>query len=171
MRRCKEQIELTVMSAGPPVGQPEQHVLRAGAAPCGGARRKLYDHKLKPPELTRQLEPQGFLSVNLNSTYYELAQRHAAVPRLTPAQREALAAVGALALGDELRLDIALRPGDLQLLSNFSQLHTRSAFLDPEARARVFALKLPVLDLQLLSNSCQLHTRSAFLDPEARLGV
>ena len=79
--------------------------------------------------------PQGFLSVNLNSTYYELAQRHAEVPRLSAQQREALAAVGALALGDELRLDFVLQPGDLQLLSNFTQLHTRSAFLDPEARS------------------------------------
>ncbi|KAK9840646.1 hypothetical protein WJX81_006750 [Elliptochloris bilobata] len=75
----------------------------------------------------------GFLSTNLNSTYYELAQRHAEVPRMTTKQREALAAVGALALGDELRMDFVLQPGDLQLISNFTQLHTRSAFTDPEA--------------------------------------
>ena len=93
------------------------------------------------------LPRQGFLSINLNSTYYELAQRHAEVPRLSAQQREALAAVGALALGDELRLDFVLQPGDLQLLSNFTQLHTRSAFLDPEARRPAPALRLPLVSV------------------------
>ncbi len=54
---------------------------------------------------------QGFLSTPLTSTYYELAQRHAEVPRMTALQREALAAVSALALGDDLRLDFMLQPG------------------------------------------------------------
>ena len=79
---------------------------------------------------------QGVLSVALKSTYYDLAQRHAEVPRLSALQREALAAVGALALGDGLRLDFALQPGDLQLLSNRTMLHTRSAFTDAQVPAR-----------------------------------
>jgi len=79
---------------------------------------------------------QGVLSVALKSTYYDLAQRHAEVPRLSALQRESLAAVGALALGDGLRLDFALQPGDLQLLSNRTMLHTRSAFTDAQVPAR-----------------------------------
>ncbi len=86
--------------------------------------------RLLPPD------SQGVLSVALKSTYYELAQRHAEVPRLGALQREALAAVGALALGDGLRLDFALQPGDLQLLSNRTQLHTRSAFTDAQVAER-----------------------------------
>lgn len=45
-------------------------------------------------------------------------------------QREALRLYNALALSDRLRLDIMLQPGDIQLLSNHTQLHTRSAFVD-----------------------------------------
>lgn len=63
------------------------------------------------PAIVRNPHAQGFLSTPLTSTYYELAQRHAEVPRMTALQREALAAVSALALGDDLRLDITLQPG------------------------------------------------------------
>jgi hypothetical protein len=54
------------------------------------------------------------------------------VPRLTGAQKEALRLYNALAHSDRLRMDIMLAPGDIQLLSNHTQLHTRSAFTDHE---------------------------------------
>ena len=54
------------------------------------------------------------------------------VPRLTERQKEALRLFNAAALSDKLRLDFLLRPGDIQLLSNHTQLHTRSAFEDHE---------------------------------------
>jgi hypothetical protein len=82
------------------------------------------------------LPVQGFLSSPYTATYYELAQRHAEVPRLTAAQKEALRLYNALALSDRLRLDLLLKPGDIQLLSNHTQLHTRSAFDDYEVRLR-----------------------------------
>ncbi|GBF87480.1 taurine catabolism dioxygenase [Raphidocelis subcapitata] len=72
----------------------------------------------------------GYLSVNFSDNYYHLAQRHAEVPRLTPAQLEAIDLFNELARSDELRLDHLLEPGEIQLLSNHTQLHTRSAFED-----------------------------------------
>lgn len=76
---------------------------------------------------------QGYLSSPYTATYYELAQRHPHVPRLSNAQKEALRLYNALAHSDKLRLDLLLQPGDIQLLSNHTQLHTRSAFEDFEA--------------------------------------
>ena len=77
---------------------------------------------------------QGFLSSPYTATYYKLAQRHADVPRMTEKQYEALRLFNALALSDKLRLDLMLQPGDIQLLSNHTQLHTRSAFVDHPVR-------------------------------------
>ena len=54
------------------------------------------------------------------------------VPRLTEKQKEALRLFNAIALSDKLRIDFLLQPGDIQLLSNHTQLHTRSAFEDYE---------------------------------------
>ena len=49
---------------------------------------------------------------------------------MTEKQFEALRLYNALALSDKLRLDLMLQPGDLQLLSNHTQVHTRSAYVD-----------------------------------------
>eukprot|EP00884_Botryococcus_braunii_P012120 jgi/Botrbrau1/20909/Bobra.0135s0040.1 len=75
---------------------------------------------------------EGFLSVAFYATYYELAQRHVEVPRLTETQKEALRVFSALVGSDRLRLDLSLQPGDLQLLCNHNLVHTRSAFTDYE---------------------------------------
>ena len=72
----------------------------------------------------------GYLSVNYSDNYYLLSQRHAEVPRLTPAHYEAMALFNQLAASDELRLDMMLQPGEIQVLSNHTALHTRSAFED-----------------------------------------
>ena len=53
---------------------------------------------------------------------------------MTEKQYEALRLFNALALSDKLRLDLMLQPGDIQLLSNHTQLHTRSAFVDYPVR-------------------------------------
>ena len=80
---------------------------------------------------------QGFLSSPYTATYYKLAQRHADVPRMTEKQYEALRLYNALALSDKLRLDLMLQAGDIQLLSNHTQIHTRSAFVDHPVRAPI----------------------------------
>ena len=77
---------------------------------------------------------QGYLSVNYSATYYELAQRHPEVPRLTEKQKEALSYFNALARSDDLRMDWTLQPGDIQLLYNHTMLHNRTAFTDHEVQ-------------------------------------
>lgn len=73
---------------------------------------------------------QGGLSINYSDNYYLLSQRHADVPRLTQQHHEAMALFNEIASSDELRLDAMLQPGDIQLLNNHTQLHTRSKFED-----------------------------------------
>lgn len=72
----------------------------------------------------------GYLSINYSDNYYLLSQRHAEVPRLTKAHYEAMELFNQLAASDELRLDHTLQPGEIQVLSNHTQLHTRAAFED-----------------------------------------
>ncbi len=72
--------------------------------------------------------PQGYLSVNFSHNYFTASQRHAAVPRLTPAQLEAIALFEQLAASEELRIDYELAPGDIQLLNNHVCLHARTDF-------------------------------------------
>ena len=64
--------------------------------------------------------------------YYQLCQRHAEVPRLTATQLAAFAEFNRLAALDELRMDLKLQPGDIQLLHNHSIVHCRSGFVDHE---------------------------------------
>ncbi|KIZ05655.1 hypothetical protein MNEG_2302 [Monoraphidium neglectum] len=73
---------------------------------------------------------EGYLSVNYSDNYYLLSQRHAEVPRLTKAHYEAMELFNQLARSDELRQDHMLQPGEIELLSNHTQLHTRAAFED-----------------------------------------
>lgn len=55
-------------------------------------------------------------------------------PPLTDARREALQMIGTLA--EELHLSMAFEPGDIQLLNNFVNIHTRTAFEDWDDPAR-----------------------------------
>ena len=73
---------------------------------------------------------QGGLSINYSDNYYLLSQRHPDVPRLTQQHHEAMALFNEIASSDALRLDSMLQPGDIQLLNNHTQLHTRSKFED-----------------------------------------
>lgn len=73
---------------------------------------------------------QGGLSVNYSDNYYHLSQRHPDVPRLTQQHHEAMALFNEIASSDALRMDAMLQPGDIQLLNNHTQLHTRAEFED-----------------------------------------
>ena len=73
---------------------------------------------------------QGYLSVNFSDNYYFLSQRHPEVPRLTELQLQAIKLFNELAGSPELRIDYILEPGDIQLLSNHTCLHFRTAFED-----------------------------------------
>ncbi len=65
---------------------------------------------------------QGYLSTNYSDNYFFLSQRHPEVPRLTPAQLEAMKLFNQLAASDALRLEANLEPGDIQLLNNHTQV-------------------------------------------------
>lgn len=85
----------------------------------------------------------GYLSINYSDNYYFLSQRHEEVPRLTPAHLEAIRVFNDLASSDELRMDYVLQPGDIQLLSNHTCLHSRSGFVDfdePEKKRHLLRL-------------------------------
>lgn len=54
------------------------------------------------------------------------------VPKLHPAQLEAMDLIDSLAASDEFRLDMDFRLGDIQFLNNYSIFHARSEFEDYE---------------------------------------
>jgi hypothetical protein len=65
------------------------------------------------------------------------------VPRLSETDIEALELFDDLANDQELRLDMELRPGDMQFLHNHTCLHDRTAFVDwPEPERKRHLLRL-----------------------------
>lgn len=85
----------------------------------------------------------GVLRTFWQSDYYRSAQRFEHVPRLTPQDVELLDTYDAIANSPDIYLDMELRPGDVQLLSNHTQLHARTAFEDfPEPERRRHLLRL-----------------------------
>ena len=64
-------------------------------------------------------------------------------PRFTAQERELLDTYEAIANSPELALDMQFKPGDIQLLSNHTILHSRSAYRDdPDPRHRRHLLRL-----------------------------
>jgi hypothetical protein len=70
----------------------------------------------------------GHFTSHFSNTYIEQAQRFPEVPRLSTAQKDALAMLGDLA--EDLCFEMPLEPGDLQLLNNHVIYHGRTAFTD-----------------------------------------
>ena len=71
------------------------------------------------------------------------AQRFPGARRLTADDIEALDMFSEVAGDPELRLDMALMPGDMQLLHNHTILHARSAYEDwPEVERKRHLLRL-----------------------------
>ena len=66
-------------------------------ASCLAAQGEIPDGKLPYFRLPIFNYHEGYLSTSYNATYYELAQRHQEVPRLTDLQREAIRYFNALA--------------------------------------------------------------------------
>lgn len=85
----------------------------------------------------------GYLSVIYSRTYINSGQRFAEARRLEPADVEALDMFDDLANDADLRLDMELRPGDMQFLHNHTILHDRTAFEDwPEPERKRHLLRL-----------------------------
>lgn len=64
-------------------------------------------------------------------TFIDAAQtRFQDLPRLTQQQQEALDLIDTLSYNEELKLDMNLEPGDIQLLHNHHLWHARSEYID-----------------------------------------
>ena len=87
----------------------------------------------------------GHFTGLVSPLYIRSAQKFEEVPRLTQKQQEALALYAQLA--DELALEMAFEPGDIQLLNNHLTYHARTSFVDhdePERKRLLLRLWLSV---------------------------
>ncbi|KAL6780837.1 hypothetical protein ACKKBG_A08640 [Auxenochlorella protothecoides x Auxenochlorella symbiontica] len=126
---------------------------------------------------------QGNLTVNWSSNYYLLSQRHEAVPRLTPAHLEAIRLFDELAASPRHSIRYQLQPGDIQLLSNHTVLHARSAFVDdaedPNLRRHLLRLwlappdelPLPEAYADILGGSVEVGKRGGIVVSGTRLNI
>jgi hypothetical protein len=75
--------------------------------------------------------------------YIESAQRFPQVPRLTPAQIEAMDLLDTLVEDPALHLYMDFEPGDIQLVHNHQVLHDRTEYEDwPEPERKRHLLRL-----------------------------
>lgn len=85
----------------------------------------------------------GALRTFYHCDYFRSATRHADAPPRMAAEGELLDLYEAIANDPEIRLDMELRPGDVQLVSNHTVIHARTAYEDaPASGARRHLLRL-----------------------------
>lgn len=85
----------------------------------------------------------GRLRTFYHSDYFRSVVRHAEVPPFSPLEQELLDRYEAIASSPELYLDMQFEPGDVQLISNHTVLHARTAYEDaPESGQRRHLLRL-----------------------------
>ena len=85
----------------------------------------------------------GELRTFWQSDYYRTVNRFAHVPRLTPDEQDLLDTYDGIANSDAFHLDMDLEPGDIQLISNHTILHARTAFEDwPEPERKRHLMRL-----------------------------
>ena len=81
-------------------------------------------------------------------------QRFDDAPRLTPAQVEAMDMLDALAASEDMYLAMDFQPGDIQILSNHTCMHARTAFEDfpePDLHRHLLRMWLSVPNSRALS--------------------
>ena len=74
--------------------------------------------------------------------FVEGSQRHEQAPRLTERQRAAFDAAEEILARPDVHLDMQLRPGDLQLVDNFTIVHARTEFSDEDLSRSRLLLRL-----------------------------
>ncbi|MFN2377871.1 MAG: TauD/TfdA family dioxygenase [Candidatus Binatia bacterium] len=85
----------------------------------------------------------GRLRTFYHSDYFRSVQRHAEAPRFTAAEQELLDLYEEIAGSPAFLLDMELEPGDVQLISNHTVLHARTAYEDwPDPARRRDLLRL-----------------------------
>jgi hypothetical protein len=77
-----------------------------------------------------------YLAIRYVRTFMESAQRHEGVPRHTPQQTEFLELVDAIVNEPGFALQMDFRPGDIQMVCNYTTMHARTAYKDYDDPAR-----------------------------------
>ena len=98
----------------------------------------------------------GLLCSKWNRNRVQMSQGMAGVPELTPVQREAMDLLDAVLRRPSLMYDMFLQPGDMQILSNHTMLHSRTEFVDydePERKRVLYRLWLAPPDSPRLPES------------------
>ncbi|GAB2455120.1 TauD/TfdA family dioxygenase [Jatrophihabitans fulvus] len=89
----------------------------------------------------------GRLFAHYGRAYMESTSRHPDIPALAPERLAALDALDALTNSPEFVLDMHFRPGDIQLLNNYTVMHARTSYVDfpePERKRDLVRLWLVV---------------------------
>jgi hypothetical protein len=85
----------------------------------------------------------GVFSMYAGSLYILTAQEYPGVPKLTPEQIEVLELFDAITYEPGMAIEMDFRPGDIQWLSNYAALHSRTLYHDyPEPQRRRHLLRL-----------------------------
>jgi hypothetical protein len=85
----------------------------------------------------------GVFSIYAGSTYLLSAQEYPGVPQLTPQQIEVLDLFDEITYEEGMAITMDFRPGDIQWLSNYAALHSRTGYSDyPEPQRRRHLLRL-----------------------------
>ncbi len=85
----------------------------------------------------------GVFSIYAGALYVKTAQDYPEVPRLRPEQLELLDLFDEIAMEPGMAIEMDFRPGDIQWLSNYAALHSRTSFVDwPEPQRRRHLLRL-----------------------------
>ncbi|HEY2775504.1 MAG TPA: TauD/TfdA family dioxygenase [Candidatus Binatia bacterium] len=78
-----------------------------------------------------------------HSDYFRSVERHAAAPRFTAEERELMDLYDEIAASPDLYLDMSFEAGDIQLISNHTIVHARTAYEDwPQPAKRRHLLRL-----------------------------
>ncbi len=85
----------------------------------------------------------GVFNVYAGGIYVKTAQEYPGVPRLRPEQIELVDLFDEIAMEPGMAIEMDFRPGDIQWLSNYAALHSRTGFVDwPEPQRRRHLLRL-----------------------------
>lgn len=86
---------------------------------------------------------EGVFSMYAGSLYILTAQEYPGVPKLSDAQKEVLSLFDEITYEPGMAIDMDFRPGDIQWLSNYAALHSRTEFVDhPEPQRKRHLLRL-----------------------------
>ncbi|MCB9597046.1 MAG: TauD/TfdA family dioxygenase [Sandaracinaceae bacterium] len=89
----------------------------------------------------------GRLRTFYHGEYFRTVTRYPGIPPLSEAKAALLDRYDALAASDELHLEMELAPGDIQLISNHTIVHSRTGYVDHEdlaARRHLLRLWLSI---------------------------